>query len=126
MDVCYGILSASVEGIWNGNSVTLTGYLPLGVKKNNNPLIYEGTTKMIYDNQGLNPIYQKEHCLRNLDFTPLDNVTWKVIILNSDSGEDWTNYAPYFSEKQDTSTKIYNLSARSLYFTELSTKKIVI
>ena len=126
MDVCYGILSASVEGIWNGNSVTLTGYLPLGVKKNNNPLIYEGTTKMIYDNQGLNPIYQKEHCLRNLDFTPLDNVTWKVIILNSDSGEDWTNYAPYFSGKQDTSTKIYNLSARSLYFTELSTKKIVI
>lgn len=127
ISTCYGILSASVEGIWNGNSVQLTGYLPLGVKTNRDPLVYEGTTKMIYDNQGLNPVYQKEHCLRDSNFVPIKDITWQVIVIDpEDAGSKWEHYAPYFTEQEDTTTDTWNLLARSLYFTTLSTKKIII
>lgn len=130
---CYGILRATVASIWNGNTTLLTGYLPLSIRAVTGSMsFYNGTTKVIYDAQGGKPVFQAEHSLDT------ETTLWQVKVLD-DNGyienegtenekqypPGWFEYAPYFKEETDE-TGAWNLIARDMYFTDLSTKQIVI
>ena len=121
---CYGILSATVAGEWLNKNVQLTGYLPLGIRSKSSLMkTYEGTTKIIYNEQGSRPTYQKEHLL---DTATID---WKVQVLNDDS---WENFAPYFKERKKNEEEVdvdvgpWILVARDMYFSDLAAEQIVI
>ena len=114
---CYGILQAMVSSIWNGNTIQLTGYLPIGIRAAaNSMLFYNGTTKVIYDAQGSNPVFQAEHSLDT------ETTSWKVKVLDDSSLE---RYAPYF-KRETNEIGPWNLAVRDIYFTDLSAEKIVI
>lgn len=114
---CYGILSATVAGDWLGKNVQLTGYLPLGIRSSSDAMTtYEGTTKIIYNEQGITPTYQKEHSLDT------ETTYWEIQILNDDT---WGNFAPYFTRKENDIGP-WILVARDIYFSDLATKQMVI
>jgi hypothetical protein len=81
---------------------------------------YEGTTKIIYNEQGMKPTYQKEHSL--VDVTTSE---WKVKVLEDDDNE-WKNYSPYFKTRQTGDIGPWILMARDMYFSDLKKEKIVI
>ena len=106
-----------VSSIWNGNTIQLTGYLPLGMRAAaDSMLFYNGTTKVIYDAQGSNPVFQAEHSLDT------ETTLWKVKVLDDSSLE---RYAPYF-KRETNEIGPWNLAVRDIYFTDLSAEKIVI
>lgn len=115
---CYGILQAMVSSIWNGNTIQLTGYLPLGIRAAaDSMLFYNGTTKVIYDARGGKPVFQAEHSLDT------ETTEWQVKVLDD---SNWEGYAPYFKKREDGEIGPWNLSVRDIYFTDLSAEKIVI
>lgn len=120
IDKCYGILSATVAGDWFGKNVQLTGYLPLGIRSSSDAMkTYEGTTKIIYNEQGIKPTYQKEHSL--------DTATtkWEVKVLK-DNNDEWKNYSPQFKTRQIKDIGPWILVARDMYFSDLAKEQIVI
>lgn len=116
---CYGILQAMVSSIWNGNTIQLTGYLPIGIRAAaDSMLFYNGTTKVIYDAQGSNPVFQAEHSLDT------ETTQWQVKVLDDDDSS-LERYAPYF-KRETNEIGPWNLAVRDMYFTDLSAEKIVI
>lgn len=125
----YGILSFSTAQYYNEKRVKLESYFPVGIRCDDTITAYRGTTKVIYDVQGSNPIYQTEH---NID----KNCQWRVKVLRKEvtgdkekekeeeaEAQTWENYAPYFKD-EDVS---HILTAPDMFFSDLENdRKIVI
>ena len=124
---CYGIVRAISTVEWKKRKVQLEAYLPIGIKPEDSDIFtYNGTTRIIYDAQGSKSTYEQIHNLFDVDNQEIVLVDkWNVSILNPGKNEIWDRYIPYFiQDKEGNPTNI--LSTRDMYFTELSTKQMVI
>ena len=97
----YYILQAScVIKNTNDNNVTLNAYLPIPVRYINTYTEIEGTTKIIYDNKGVNPSYYKEpyHLYQKGQFAPVtDNIKWEVSYVDNNINSS-SKYYPFISQ----------------------------
>ena len=140
---CYGIVMATSTVKWKEKIINLQAYLPIGIKpKDSDIFTYNGTTKIIYDAQGTQSTYQQIHNLYDKEDKDIPVNKWQVSVLDQGVNEDWSEYIPYFvkeitqnsiettessTETTEDSKKTTNiLAAKNMYFTELSTKQIVI
>ena len=140
---CYGIVMATSTVKWKEKIINLQAYLPIGIKpKDSDIFTYNGTTKIIYDAQGTQSTYQQIHNLYDKEDKDIPVNKWQVSVLDQEADEDWSEYIPYFvkeitqnsiettessTETTEDSKKTTNiLAAKNMYFTELSTKQIVI
>ena len=140
---CYGIVMATSTVKWKEKIINLQAYLPIGIKpKDSDIFTYNGTTKIIYDAQGTQSTYQQIHNLYDKEDKDIPVNKWQVSVLDQEVDEDWSEYIPYFvkeitqnsiettessTETTESSKKTTNiLAAKNMYFTELSTKQIVI
>ena len=133
---CYGIVMATSTVKWKEKIINLQAYLPIGIKpKDSDIFTYNGTTKIIYDAQGTQSTYQQIHNLYDKEDKDISVNKWQVSVLDQEVDEDWSEYIPYFvkeitqnsTETTEDSKKTTNiLAAKNMYFTELSTKQIVI
>lgn len=133
---CYGIVMATSTVKWKEKIINLQAYLPIGIKpKDSDIFTYNGTTKIIYDAQGTQSTYQQIHNLYDEEDKDIPVNKWQVSVLDQEADEDWSEYIPYFvkeitqnsTETTEDSKKTTNiLAAKNMYFTELSTKQIVI
>ena len=126
---CYGIIMATSTVKWKEKTINLQAYLPIGIKPQNSDIFtYNGTTKIIYDAQGTQSTYQQIHNLYDKEDKDISVNKWQVSVLDQKADENWNEYIPYFvketTEDSEESTNI--LAAKNMYFTELSTKQIVI
>lgn len=145
----YGILSFSTAQYYNENRARLESYFPVGIRRDDTITAYRGTTKVVYDVQGSNPIYQTEHELTfKKDISPKPSVVWQVKVLqeNTDQVEQlWENYAPYFKEQDYQKTPegtiekdeknnpiivkftgLQSLMAKDMFFSELEEKRRIV
>ena len=133
---CYGIIMATSTVKWKEKMINLQAYLPIGIKpKDSDIFTYNGTTKIIYDAQGTQSTYQQIHNLYDKEDKDIPVNKWQVSVLDQGVDENWSEYIPYFvkeitensTETTEDSKKTTNiLAAKNMYFTELSTKQIVI
>lgn len=133
---CYGIVMATSTVKWKEKIINLQAYLPIGIKpKDSDIFTYNGTTKIIYDAQGTQSTYQQIHNLYDKEDKDIPVNKWQVSVLDQGVNENWSEYIPYFvkeitqdsTETTEDSKKSTNiLAAKNMYFTELSTKQIVI
>ena len=133
---CYGIVMATSTVKWKEKIINLQAYLPIGIKpKDSDIFTYNGTTKIIYDAQGTQSTYQQIHNLYDKEDKDIPVNKWQVSVLDQEADENWSEYIPYFvkeitqdsTETTEDSKKTTNiLAAKNMYFTELSTKQIVI
>lgn len=133
---CYGIVMATSTVKWKEKMINLQAYLPIGIKpKDSDIFTYNGTTKIIYDAQGTQSTYQQIHNLYDKEDKDIPVNKWQVSVLDQGVDENWSEYIPYFvkeitensTETTENSKKTTNiLAAKNMYFTELSTKQIVI
>lgn len=79
------ILKASLQkGISGANDLTrdveLTTYLPIGVAALDSIVTYEGSTSIIYNDYGADPVYYEgEHRLLDIEKNKLSSITWDII-----------------------------------------------
>lgn len=95
----YGILQVSVQAEWASleDEVTLTTYLPIGVKKDDSIKQYTGAEKLIYNTQGNAPEndgFQSSHTL-----SPDNAKYWKLKLIGyDDENHSIYHYAPTFKK----------------------------
>lgn len=125
---CYGIIMATSTVKWKEKTINLQAYLPIGIKpKNSDIFTYNGTTKIIYDAQGIQSTYQQIHNLYDKKDNDIPVNKWQVSVLEQEDDENWSKYIPYFVKDENDLTESTNiLATKNMYFIELSTKQIVI
>ena len=100
-------------------NIELTSYLPIAVKKDESYVSFEGTTRIVYDSQGGNPVYYKNpYGLYNNLYTVDNSVKWLGI--SEDFIDDILSVKYYPTIGSDNS-----LVPRNMFYQDLKPYSVV-
>ena len=100
-------------------TIELSSYLPIAVKKDDTYASFEGTTRIVYDSQGGNPVYYKNsYNLYNSSYTTDSSVKWLGI--SNDFIDDILSVKYYPTIGSDNS-----LTPRNMFYQDLEPYSVI-
>ena len=100
-------------------NIELSAYLPIAVKKDDTYTSFEGTTRIVYDSQGGNPVYYKNpYNLYNNSYTTDNSVEW--LGLSNDFIDDILSVKYYPTIGSDNS-----LTPRNMFYQDLEPYSVI-